>query len=98
MPLGLDQPTHILLVLVILLLLFGAKRLPEMGRGIGSGIRGFKDGITGKDEPAAAQPAPPAQPAAAVPALPAAPAAPAEPAPVVAASEQKTESEPLTAA
>jgi sec-independent protein translocase protein TatA len=36
-----------LVVLVVLLLFFGPKRLPELGKGIGEGIRSFKDGITG---------------------------------------------------
>ncbi len=36
-----------LVVLVVLLLFFGPKRLPELGRGIGEGIKSFKDGITG---------------------------------------------------
>jgi sec-independent protein translocase protein TatA len=36
-----------LVVLVVLLLFFGPKRLPELGRGIGEGIRSFKDGIGG---------------------------------------------------
>lgn len=43
--LGLDNPTHILLVLVVLLLLFGAKRLPELGRGLGTSLREFKGGL-----------------------------------------------------
>ncbi len=43
---GLENPTHLLLILVVLLLVFGAKRLPEIGRGIGSGMRGFKDALT----------------------------------------------------
>ncbi len=45
--LGLDNPIHILFLLVILLLVFGAKRLPELGRSLGSGLRGFKDTING---------------------------------------------------
>jgi sec-independent protein translocase protein TatA len=49
--LGLENPTHILLVLVVVFLVFGAKRLPEMGRGLGSGIRGFKDGLTSQSDP-----------------------------------------------
>ena len=49
--LGLDNPIHLLILLSVLLLLFGAKRLPEMGRSLGSGLRGFKDSISG--EPAA---------------------------------------------
>ena len=46
-PMGLDNPIHIAFLLVILLLVFGAKRLPEMGRSLGSGLRGFKDSLTG---------------------------------------------------
>jgi sec-independent protein translocase protein TatA len=41
---------EILLLLLIALLLFGAKRLPEIGRSMGRGMREFKDSITGKDE------------------------------------------------
>jgi sec-independent protein translocase protein TatA len=44
---GLDNPLHIAFLLVILLLVFGAKRLPEMGRSLGSGLRGFKEAISG---------------------------------------------------
>jgi sec-independent protein translocase protein TatA len=46
--LGLDNPLHILFLLVLLLLVFGAKRLPEMGRSLGSGMRGFKDSLSGE--------------------------------------------------
>jgi sec-independent protein translocase protein TatA len=45
--LGLDNPIHILFLLVIVLLVFGAKRLPEMGQSLGSGLRGFKDSLSG---------------------------------------------------
>ena len=51
---GLDNPIHIAILLVILLLVFGAKRLPEMGRSLGSGLRGFKESISGESSPAAA--------------------------------------------
>ena len=44
---GLDNPIHILFLLILLLLVFGAKRLPEMGRSLGSGMRGFKDSLSG---------------------------------------------------
>jgi sec-independent protein translocase protein TatA len=44
---GLDNPIHLAFLLVILLLVFGAKRLPEMGRSLGSGLRGFKESISG---------------------------------------------------
>jgi sec-independent protein translocase protein TatA len=49
--LGLDNPIHIAFILVLLLLVFGAKRLPEMGKSLGAGLRGFKDSISG-DSPA----------------------------------------------
>jgi len=44
---GLDNPIHLLFLLILLLLVFGAKRLPEMGRSLGSGMRGFKDSLNG---------------------------------------------------
>ena len=44
---GLDNPIHIAFLLILLLLVFGAKRLPEMGRSLGDGMRGFKDSISG---------------------------------------------------
>ena len=47
--LGLDNPLHIAFILVLLLLVFGAKRLPEMGRSMGAGLRGFKESITGEE-------------------------------------------------
>jgi len=83
---GLDNPIHIAFLVVILLLVFGARRLPEIGRSLGSGMREFKDSISGDTKPAlnatvqqpAQQPPPPvAQPAAAPP--PVAAPAPAEP-------------------
>src|ERR1700726_3944457 len=55
---GLDNPLHIAFLVVILLLVFGAKRLPEIGRSLGSGMREFKDSISG-DRPDQQQPAPP---------------------------------------
>ena len=45
---GLDNPIHIAFLLVILLLVFGAKRLPEMGHSLGSGLRGFKESLSGR--------------------------------------------------
>jgi sec-independent protein translocase protein TatA len=45
---GLDNPVHILLLLIVLLLVFGARRLPEMGRSLGQGMRGFKETLTGE--------------------------------------------------
>ena len=52
-------PLEIVIVLVVVLLIFGPKRLPDLGRSLGSGMREFKDSVTGKDkddEPAAIQP------------------------------------------
>ena len=49
---GLESPTHLLLILVVILLLFGARRLPELGRSLGKGINEFKAGLNSKDEPA----------------------------------------------
>lgn len=49
--LGLDNPIHLAFLFVLLLLVFGAKRLPELGRSLGSGLRGFKESISG-EEPA----------------------------------------------
>ncbi|HEY4897508.1 MAG TPA: twin-arginine translocase TatA/TatE family subunit [Solirubrobacteraceae bacterium] len=66
---GLDNPLHIAFLVVILLLVFGARRLPEIGRSLGSGMREFKDSISGEDKQPAqptltqAAPAPQAQPA-----------------------------------
>ena len=57
MPIGIPE---LLIVLVIILLIFGAKRLPELGRSLGGGMREFKDSVTSKgdaDDAAAAAPA-----------------------------------------
>ena len=43
---GWTNPTHLVLLLGIALLLFGAKKLPEIGRGLGSGMREFKESVT----------------------------------------------------
>jgi sec-independent protein translocase protein TatA len=42
---GVFQPTHLLVVFFIALLVFGPKKLPELGKGIGQGIRALKEGI-----------------------------------------------------
>jgi sec-independent protein translocase protein TatA len=56
---GLDNPLHIAFLVVILLLVFGAKRLPEIGRSLGGGMREFKDSITGEaKQPTLTQAAP----------------------------------------
>ncbi|HEY2216587.1 MAG TPA: twin-arginine translocase TatA/TatE family subunit [Solirubrobacteraceae bacterium] len=86
---GLDNPLHIAFLVVILLLVFGAKRLPEIGRSLGSGMREFKQSVTGEAGshhqapplPAAepqAQSAPAATPPAAAPPVSTPAAAPVE--------------------
>jgi sec-independent protein translocase protein TatA len=55
---GLDNPIHIAFLLILLLLVFGAKRLPEMGHSLGAGMRGFKDALTGESAQTASQPMP----------------------------------------
>ena len=59
-----ETPWHIILLLLIALLLFGGKRLPEMGRSLGHGMREFKDAVTGNSStPPDPQPElPPADP------------------------------------
>lgn len=47
---GLFQPTHLLLIAGIALLIFGPKKLPELGKGLGESIRGFKAAMAVKDE------------------------------------------------
>jgi sec-independent protein translocase protein TatA len=42
---GIFQPMHLLVILFIALLVFGPKKLPELGKGLGDGIRAFKDGV-----------------------------------------------------
>ncbi len=46
---GLFQPTHLLVIAVIAVLVFGPKKLPELGKGLGEGIRGFRDAMNGKE-------------------------------------------------
>jgi sec-independent protein translocase protein TatA len=52
---GLASPTHLLILIVIVLLLFGAKKLPELGRSLGHGIQEFKEGLNAKEEPEKAE-------------------------------------------
>jgi sec-independent protein translocase protein TatA len=66
---------ELVILMVVLLLVFGAKRLPEMGKSIGHGMREFKDAVTGHDEPEKTELTPPPPVASTVPP----PAPPAEP-------------------
>lgn len=98
---GLDNPIHIAFIVLILLLVFGAKRLPELGRSLGTGMREFKQSVTGEthaEKPpqpmlAAAQPQAPAETPVAQPAPVAAPppAAVAQPAPPAEAAPAETQ-------
>jgi sec-independent protein translocase protein TatA len=53
MPFGIGLP-EILIFLVVVLLLFGASRVPEIGRSLGKGMREFKDAVSGRDDERAA--------------------------------------------
>lgn len=55
---GLESPMHLLVVLIIAVLVLGPKKLPEAARGLGSGIRQFKESIEGKENAPAVTPAP----------------------------------------
>jgi sec-independent protein translocase protein TatA len=54
---GLENPLHLLIILVVVLMVFGAKKLPEMGRSLGEGMRGFRDGIKAEEAKPAEVPA-----------------------------------------
>ena len=45
------SPTHLLLLFLIVVLLFGGRKIPELARGIGEGIRSFKEGMSGSSHP-----------------------------------------------
>jgi sec-independent protein translocase protein TatA len=47
---GLFQPTHLLVIFFVALLVFGPKKLPELGKGIGEGWRALKDGLSGHED------------------------------------------------
>ena len=74
------QPWHIMVVAIVAFLLFGARRLPELGKGLGEGLKGFREGLKGVTE-TPATPAAPAQPAPQQ-------SAPVAPAPAAAPTEQ----------
>jgi sec-independent protein translocase protein TatA len=84
MPFGISI-WELLILLVVLLLIFGAKRLPEMGRSLGKGMREFKEGVSGVEQSVSTTTPTPAPP----PELPAAPSEPVD-------SSAETESERQT--
>ena len=56
-----EFPMHWLIILVVVLILFGGRKIPELMRGLGEGVRGFKEGMHGNSQ---AQSTPPVQPSA----------------------------------
>jgi sec-independent protein translocase protein TatA len=48
---GLESPMHLLVLAVIAAIVLGPKRLPELGRSVGQGIRGFKQSLDGEEKP-----------------------------------------------
>ena len=48
---GLLQPMHLLVILIVAGLVFGGKKIPELGKGLGEGIRSFKNAIRGDSKP-----------------------------------------------
>ncbi|HZY74483.1 MAG TPA: twin-arginine translocase TatA/TatE family subunit [Edaphobacter sp.] len=58
------QPWHLAILAIIVIVLFGGKKLPELGKGLGEGLRGFKEGMKGVTDEMnkPAEPAPPAAP------------------------------------
>ncbi len=67
---GLDNPLHWAFIVVVLLLVFGARRLPEIGRSLGSGMREFKESVSGESKPTALGTGQQSQPPAAQPQQP----------------------------
>lgn len=50
-PLGIIGTQEIIIIALVVLLLFGGKKIPELMRGMGKGVKSFKDGMNGVDEP-----------------------------------------------
>ena len=48
---GLLQPTHLLVILAVAILMFGPNKLPELGKGLAEGIKSFKEGVKELKEP-----------------------------------------------
>jgi sec-independent protein translocase protein TatA len=57
-----DSPMHLLIVAVVILVLFGGRKIPELMRGLGEGVRGFKEGMSGAQASSTAPPPPAAAP------------------------------------
>jgi sec-independent protein translocase protein TatA len=56
-------PTHLIIILIIVVFLFGGRKIPELAKGLGEGIRSFKEGMNGSSQaPPAQTPPTPTQP------------------------------------
>lgn len=86
---GIESPVHLLFIAVVALIVLGPKRLPDLAKALGQGIREFRQSL---DEGASAAPSPPS--AASVVSAPAASSATAAPAPVDAETSTTTPAEP----
>jgi sec-independent protein translocase protein TatA len=53
-----DSPMHLLIVAIVILVLFGGRKIPELMRGLGEGVRGFKEGMSGAQASTTAPPPP----------------------------------------
>jgi sec-independent protein translocase protein TatA len=87
MPFGISI-WELMILLIVLLLIFGAKRLPEMGRSLGKGMREFKDSVTGVEDSVTTTTPTPTRVEL--------PSAPSEPDPPTGESEARTEREPVS--
>jgi sec-independent protein translocase protein TatA len=92
MPFGISI-WELMILLIVLLLIFGAKRLPEMGRSLGKGMREFKDSVTGVEEAVSMTPPTTSTPAPTRVELPSAPSVPDAPS---GESEARTERETVS--
>jgi sec-independent protein translocase protein TatA len=75
---GLLSPTHLAVVLAVVLIVFGPKRLPELGKALGNGMRSFKHALDGGDDEESVPLAPPAAETPPAPVTPVEPTAHAE--------------------
>jgi sec-independent protein translocase protein TatA len=57
-----DSPMHLLIVAIVILVLFGGRKIPELMRGLGEGVRGFKEGMSGAQASTTTPPPPAAAP------------------------------------
>jgi sec-independent protein translocase protein TatA len=92
MPFGISI-WELMILLIVLLLIFGAKRLPEMGRSLGKGMREFKDSVTGVEEAVSMTPPTTSTPTPTRVELPSAPSVPDAPS---GESEARTERETVS--